>query len=294
MSQLLVNTQSKVNNQQLFIEINQQLFTNNPNTLGLNWKDVKALRDSISKEDEYLTSKLTNVMLQVYKANPNPFDEAIEEIINLGHIKSDIIIHPKHWNEWVNESSINPIVALLNFQSINTNPKDFIKESDWIDISLNRNLTVAENRLYDFLGYLPKDKNGNVLQESLTGWLFTCINPQTGLTYDPFTTSKFKTKGKGHLDDWGYCTHFKPDKSPLLKSDDKPVKYLCPKPDKTNKKISTIFFNTGNNDYWNTLLENKTIPILLTEGGKKAACGLAYNIPTVCLLGTYMGSVKEN
>ncbi|QHU98976.1 DUF3854 domain-containing protein [Synechocystis sp. CACIAM 05] len=114
----------------------------------------------------------------------------------------------------------------------------------------------------DFLGY-PCDS---------LGWVTWAVNPLTGLT------------------DTTIATHFKPD-TPITNSKGKKAKYLCPKSASTGKKINVVFPNVGEPTYWQEVLKS-TCPIFLTEGSKKSLSGLSHNLPTIALLGTWMGIEK--
>jgi predicted P-loop ATPase len=48
---------------------------------------------------------------------------------------------------------------------------------------------------------------------------------------------------------------------------------------------SPLFLNTGTEYYWQHILENKSIPIIITEGAKKAGAGLSLGIPTISIPG---------
>ena len=72
----------------------------------------------------------------------------------------------------------------------------------------------------------------------------------------------------------------KPDTSPIDKRG-KPQKYLGATGDST----APLFLNTGIENFWQTINEDKSQPILITEGAKKAGSGLTLGIPTISLPG---------
>ncbi|MEH1886149.1 DUF3854 domain-containing protein [Nostoc sp.] len=72
----------------------------------------------------------------------------------------------------------------------------------------------------------------------------------------------------------------KPDISPLGK-DGKAIKYKGAK----NYPAFPMFLDIGVEDYWQQVLADKSIPIIITEGGKKAGAGLSINLATISFPG---------
>ncbi|MEH1874123.1 VapE domain-containing protein [Nostoc sp.] len=72
----------------------------------------------------------------------------------------------------------------------------------------------------------------------------------------------------------------KPDTSPSDKKG-KLQKYIGA----TGANTAPLFLNPGIEDFWKLILEDKTLPIFITEGAKKAAAGLTLGIPTISLPG---------
>ncbi len=72
----------------------------------------------------------------------------------------------------------------------------------------------------------------------------------------------------------------KPDVSPVGK-DGRVQKYLGA----SDSGVSPLFLNTGIEGYWQEILADKSIPIIITEGAKKAGAGLTINIPTISIPG---------
>lgn len=71
---------------------------------------------------------------------------------------------------------------------------------------------------------------------------------------------------------------FKPDKP----TDDR--KYLGI----SHSEANPLFLNTGEKDYWKTVIDDKS-PIIITEGAKKAGCLLTIGLPAISLSGVSTG-----
>ncbi|WP_373525085.1 VapE domain-containing protein [Nostoc sp.] len=72
----------------------------------------------------------------------------------------------------------------------------------------------------------------------------------------------------------------KPDTAPIDKKG-KYQKYIGT----TGASTAPLFLNTGIEDFWKLIREDKSLPILITEGAKKAAAGLTLEIPTISIPG---------
>ena len=101
-------------------------------------------------------------------------------------------------------------------------------------------------------------------EELVPAWRVAGINPLT----DEFTLEGVQVK---------------PDISPM--KDGKPQKYLSP----SEYGLSPLFLNTGIPEYWKRIIEDKTIPVIIIEGPKKAGCLLSngyvvISIPGVALV----------
>ena len=92
-------------------------------------------------------------------------------------------------------------------------------------------------------------------------WMVSGVNPLTG---------------ENTLDG----VQVKPDVSPLGK-DGKVNKYLGA----VGYGTFPLFLNTGIEDYWQQVLTDKSIPIIITEGAKKAGAGLTINLSTISIPG---------
>ncbi|BAY21694.1 virulence-associated E family protein [Calothrix sp. NIES-2100] len=53
----------------------------------------------------------------------------------------------------------------------------------------------------------------------------------------------------------------------------------------TGGSAAPLFLNTGTEGYWQNILKDKSIPIIITEGAKKAGAGLSLSIPTISIPG---------
>ncbi|MEA5496199.1 DUF3854 domain-containing protein [Limnoraphis robusta Tam1] len=72
--------------------------------------------------------------------------------------------------------------------------------------------------------------------------------------------------------------HFDPNKP-----DDKGAKYLTA----SGMEPDAIFLAMPDPDYWQKVYEDKSIPIIWTEGAKKAGAGLTHGFATIALTGVY-------
>ncbi|MEH1916990.1 VapE domain-containing protein [Nostoc sp.] len=72
----------------------------------------------------------------------------------------------------------------------------------------------------------------------------------------------------------------KPD-TPTSDRKGKPQKYIGA----TGSNTAPLFLNTGIENFWKTIIEDKSQPIIITEGAKKAGAGLTLGIPTISLPG---------
>lgn len=100
----------------------------------------------------------------------------------------------------------------------------------------------------------------------LPGWWCSGINPRNGLPM-----------GMMH-------GQFKPDKEIKFPKSSKPAKYLSSK-----AQYDAICLNTGNPRYWLDIIQDISIPVLITEGCKKAGAGITNGYPTLALCGVNMG-----
>ncbi|MEP0755746.1 phage/plasmid primase, P4 family [Trichocoleus sp. Lan] len=100
------------------------------------------------------------------------------------------------------------------------------------------------------------------------GWWASGINPRTG------ERSKFG--------------QFKPDTPISFPDRDKPAKYLTPK----EVPYDALCLAHPDTHYWSAVLDDPSIPILLTEGGKKSGAALSMGLAALALVGVEMGLAK--
>lgn len=81
--------------------------------------------------------------------------------------------------------------------------------------------------------------------------------------------------------DWG---QFKAD-SPDLDGKGKPKKYTSPE----GQKPRALYLDSGNPDYWPSIIADPAVPVLLTEGAKKSGCGLSMGLAAIALVGVNAG-----
>jgi putative DNA primase/helicase len=86
---------------------------------------------------------------------------------------------------------------------------------------------------------------------------------------------------------WDQGLQLKPDISPLNK-DGKPQKYLGA----SGYESTPLFLDTGDSGYWSNVLGDRSIPILITEGAKKAGCLLSLGYAAVSLPGVWNAQLK--
>jgi putative DNA primase/helicase len=79
---------------------------------------------------------------------------------------------------------------------------------------------------------------------------------------------------------------YKPDSPIKLPTQEKPSKYLGP-----TKEIpfDAICLRMPDSDFWKQVVEDPTVPVVITEGAKKAGAGLTIGLTTVALAGVEMG-----
>jgi hypothetical protein len=181
-------------------------------------------------------------------------------------------IGENHWHELTVESCISPEIAIANF------------------------VTLDGDEVFDYLFYspdIPRTNTGRVAQRYLT-------------RYGQLSKTKgFWCKSVGSL--WG---QYKPDDPRIDSQKDKPVKYEQP-PDVTGELytqaipvatwqlIAHRFDVTLPDNYrevkekpeifWQWVIDNPKIPIVITEGSKKSACILSCGYVAVALPGITMG-----
>ncbi len=176
-------------------------------------------------------------------------------------------IQQSHWDEWVIGSAIDPDLTALNLHSLSgTTPHDYLLYSDKLPRRNDGRLAQGILRQYRHL--------------EAGGWWCSGLDPLTG---------------EDSL--WG-C--FKPN-APRSNTDGKPIKYEHPPktetgifalrvPLKLQPKISDrsgVVLSDA--PFWSQVLANTDIPIVLTEGSKKAGAILGTGYAAIALPGIYNG-----
>ena len=169
-----------------------------------------------------------------------------------------------HEYEWVKESGISEAIAQLNLNSIDN--------------------SVEIAKLLNWQKYLGTG-----------GWYVTSCDPLTGKR--------------------GSFGQFKPDKPIQFPDSDKPQKYFSFPKDAESRAICLVLtlndwvkisdrvgvpinnedINESRDDlgFWQWVLNHPEIPILITEGGKKAACLLSHGWVALALTGVWNGQKKK-
>lgn len=86
---------------------------------------------------------------------------------------------------------------------------------------------------------------------------------------------------------WLKGVQIKPD-TPVINADGKTQKYLS----SSGYDTAPLFLDNGTPGYWPNILQDRSLPILITEGAKKAACLLSLNYAAVSLPGIWNGQIK--
>ena len=80
---------------------------------------------------------------------------------------------------------------------------------------------------------------------------------------------------------------FKPDKPDLIgNTGGKPPKYLQP----NGQPPKPIFLDTGDKNYWPSILSDTSNCVFIVEGAKKAGCLLSLGLPAIAITGCYNGA----
>jgi Domain of unknown function (DUF3854) len=182
------------------------------------------------------------------------------------------IIQISHWEDW-KESQVDPELIRLNVVSLDqTTPYDYLCYSDKLDRNASGRLNSATIRLYE--------------HTEVGGWWCSGLDPLND--WKPMM--------------WG-C--FKPDRPRIAGKQQKPIKYEHPYktsrrafflqvPDSIASLVADRLNPTSPNgsDFWRWVTENPTVPVILTEGAKKAACLLSQGYAAIALPGIYGGYSK--
>ncbi|MGC9505612.1 VapE domain-containing protein [Baaleninema sp.] len=158
---------------------------------------------------------------------------------------------------------------LNSFNHIHTNHL-----SEWEDSGVDREITVnaiqshKDGREVDELLSRNTKRRWKHSKHLVPGWSVRGVDPHTG---EPTLLG----------------VQYKPD-NPPVGDDGKARKYLGA----SGYEAVPLFLDTGEPDYWKRVLENPSIPVIITEGAKKAGCGLSNGVATISLPGVNCG-LKE-
>ncbi|MBH8576994.1 DUF3854 domain-containing protein [Nostocaceae cyanobacterium CENA369] len=154
------------------------------------------------------------------------------------------------------------LTTLHDVDTIASHHWNEFKSSAISDTLINRNFkTIHDSREIDRI-LNRNTKNRRKHSDSLVpAWCVSGIDPLTG---------------ENTLEG----VQVKPDTAPIDKRG-KPQKYLGA----TGANTAPLFLNTGIEYFWKRIQEDKSQPIIITEGAKKAAAGLTLGIPTISIPG---------
>lgn len=185
-------------------------------------------------------------------------------------VNDDRFIDPKHFAEW-EASGIDPDIIRLNLQSLSGDAAySFLLYSEHLDRTNTGRLQARPLKRYEHLKY--------------GGWWCNGIDPVTGKSMD-----------------WG-C--LKPN-SPCRMPDGKLIKYEHPPKEATRAFFLQVPFEIWQKiafrygvampsavediSFWEWVLSHPELPIVLTEGVKKAAAFLSIGVTAVAIPGIFSG-----
>jgi len=160
-------------------------------------------------------------------------------------------IAPDHWREFIEGSGITPKIAELNFKSV--------EDPAEVDRLLNRN----NDRRWKHWQHGP-------------GWAVSGVDPETG---EPsWLGAQFKPDEPVQRYENGQ-PKFKADGSPDLQ------KYFSA----SDYASEPLFLDTGDRNYWPSVLADVSRAVVVTEGSKKAGAGLSIGFSTISVPGVSCG-----
>jgi len=132
---------------------------------------------------------------------------------------------------------------------------------------ISRNVwTIEDPREVDQLLNRNNKRKWKHSEELVPGWAVAGVDPKTG-----------ERTFKG--------VQFKPDKAPIDPETQKPRKYINP----TKVTVGPLFLEMEDPEYWAKLLLDFTMPIIVTEGAKKAGAVLSKGFPCISVPGVTTG-----
>ena len=159
--------------------------------------------------------------------------------------------------------------------------------AEWVEKSGVKESTVRRN-VQSISKAIASSLLGYTAQ--CAGWWVSGINLKTGQRH--LTTGQFKPD-----EPWESPTD---EPSRLDGQKKKPPKYRNPLKQEgigVPSGYDAIALETDDPNYWQTIIDDPTISIVVTEGAKKAGCGITHGLPTLALMGICMwhpaGKAKE-
>lgn len=123
-------------------------------------------------------------------------------------------------------------------------------------------MSVSAREARALLNWQGNDKDIDPLVD---GWWCNSVEPMTG-----------------EVANFG---QFKPDKPFIYEGKKRVAKYLSPK----GVGTEAIYLAMPDKNYWKGVIDNIDIPVIVTEGAKKAGVGLSLGYPTIALVGVWNG-----
>jgi predicted P-loop ATPase len=158
--------------------------------------------------------------------------------------------------------------ALLEVASIDTHHFNEWKDSAVIDKIIRLNIrTIYDSREVDKILNRNTKSRRKHSDNLVPAWCVSGVDPLTG---------------ENTLEG----VQVKPD-TPLIDKKNKVQKYL----NASDVNAAPLFLNTGIENYWLSIIEDKSQPVIITEGAKKAGAGLSLGIPTISIPG--VGTCKK-
>lgn len=165
-------------------------------------------------------------------------------------------ISQNHWDELMT-SAISPEIASLNFQTVH-DPRE-------VDRLLNRNSKSKWKHSEDLV----------------PGWAVIGIDPET--SEQTLLGVQFKSDNPRVRTDRQGNPEYNADGSFRFRKYESAFDYPA----------TLLTLDTGDTGYWQQVLSDRLIPLLITEGAKKAASGLSHGYATLSIPGVTTGQKLE-
>lgn len=182
------------------------------------------------------------------------------------------VLAPDHEKEWL-LSGVDPEIVHRNVKTL--------EDTEFDPFTREANYPIAELLNWKVTRF------GNQARESVRGWWVSGVDPLN----------------HWQRMDWG---RFKPD-TPIVDQKNKPAKYLSPSLGKGSSRLILLdvpmriwmqvskrfeIAINGATNFWEWVWRNN-LPIVLTEGEKKAGCLLSLGYPAIALPGIFSGYRRE-